>query len=660
MSERFNNNDAEREIVALKQKISNLEEKLSERENRIQKLEQVELAFNSLYKYNPCYIAIINSATKIIVDVNDIFTDISGYSKDEIIGKTTLESGIITAELKKNFDEYVASGIITNIPGFFQMKNGTAIEVKISFIPVILNGEYHTITIGVDIREKRNSEERFRLLLEHAVDGIFHGNSQGNFISVNTQGAEMTGYSKEEILKLNMKDLFTVEELQAHPLRFDLLKKEETVRIERKVKRKDGSLIFVEMNTKMMPDGTYQSFFRNTTERKKIETELILAKEKAVESDFLKSSFLANMSHEIRTPLNGILGFTDLLLTEDIEPEKRDEFLKIINTNGKQLLTIINDIIDISKIEAEEVVINPVKCFLNNFMFELFTFYNGENLTCNNGNVELKLDIPVQQSILIYIDDVRLRQIFNNLIGNALKFTHQGTIEFGFSINIEDYIITFFVKDTGIGIPEDMKYQIFERFIQADNTITRSYGGTGLGLAITKGLVELMNGRLWVESEEGKGSSFYFTLPYNTVLVNDRTSQSVENAKPVYKWKGKTILVVEDDYDSYLYLETLLEKNEASVIRAIHGEDAILQIKSNSNIDLVLLDIQTPVMNGIDAALAIRGFNRKIPIIAQTANVFEEDKDRCLSAGCNAFVSKPIEIKELFHLIDNFFKRMQN
>ncbi len=274
--------------------------------------------------------------------------------------------------------------------------------------------------------------------------------------------------------------------------------------------------------------------------------------------------------------------------------------------------------------------------------------------------LELKLDIPVQQSILIYIDDVRLRQIFNNLIGNALKFTHQGTIEFGFSINIEDYIITFFVKDTGIGIPEDMKYQIFERFIQADNTITRSYGGTGLGLAITKGLVELMNGRLWVESEEGKGSSFYFTLPYNTVLVNDRTSQSVENAKPVYKWKGKTILVVEDDYDSYLYLETLLEKNEASVIRAIHGEDAILQIKSNSNIDLVLLDIQTPVMNGIDAALAIRGFNRKIPIIAQTANVFEEDKDRCLSAGCNAFVSKPIEIKELFHLIDNFFKRMQN
>lgn len=525
-------------------------------------------------------------------------------------------------------------------------------------------GEMATMTVLTNITERKKTEEALKQtreqyfnLVENAVDAIFHGDPSGNFIGVNPRACEMTGYSKQELLSSNMGILFTDEEKMKKPLRYDLLQQGFTVRTERILTRKDGSTLPIEMNTKMMPDRTYQSFFRDFSERKKMEDELIKAKEKAEVSDRLKSAFLANMSHEIRTPLNGILGFTEILNDDSISGTKRKEFLEIISSNGKQLLAIINDIIDISKIEAGQVKITNTKCFLNQFMYEIYNFFSSEVLKKCETKVEIKLNIPSERSMLVYTDDIRVRQILHNLIGNAVKFTKKGTIEFGYSINPEKYLITFHVRDTGIGLPEEKLNMIFERFRQADDTTTRNYGGTGLGLAISKGLVELMGGKIWVESVENAGSAFYFTIPLNPVLIDDSNPEPEKHKqKNSYNWSGKTILVVEDDNDSFLYLETLLEKNNVTILRAENGKEAVERCAADKKISLILMDIQTPVMNGYEATKKIRTFNKNIPIIAQTANAFAEDREKCMASGCNDYVVKPIDVKYLFSLIDSYFE----
>ena len=296
-------------------------------------------------------------------------------------------------------------------------------------------------------------------------------------------------------------------------------------------------------------------------QRNILEKDLIKAKEKAEEADRLKTSFLANMSHEIRTPLNGILGFAELLKNSKVTQEKRERYISIINESGRDLLNIINDVLDLAKIEACQIMLSPTDFSLNTMINELYVIYEAD-ISIKGKPIVLKkvTELPDDKSY-INGDDIRIKQIFKNLISNAIKFTPEGSIEFGYKINNKK--IHLFVKDSGIGIDTSNHAFIFDRFRQEDETTTREFGGTGLGLSIAKSLTELMGGQISVESEKGKGALFAFSIPYINVVRNEYY-QVFEKVNR-YNWEDMHILIVEDHQDTFLYLKDLLEETKARI-----------------------------------------------------------------------------------------------
>jgi PAS domain S-box-containing protein len=391
--------------------------------------------------------------------------------------------------------------------------------------------------------------------------------------------------------------------------------------------------------------------------RNQLESELIKAKDKAEESDKLKTAFLANMSHEIRTPMNGILGFAEMLNDDHLNKANRKKYLNIINSNGKMLINLIDDIIDFAKIESDQVNIVQDEFSLNTLLEQVQSTFLTRTIRKDKSKVKLLTRKPFpDEKSFIRTDPIRLRQILTNLVGNAIKFTHRGSIEFGYELE-DSKTIRFYVKDTGIGIPADKLQLIFERFIQADSSPSRKYGGSGLGLAISKGLVELLGGRMWAESEVAKGSTFYFTIPFVSVSRKLEEKQESKPQRAHYNWDGKLFLIAEDDKFSFKFLEGFLKQNKAEVLRAADGRQAIEICRDNPGIDLVLMDIQMPEMNGLTATGEIKKFNPTVPIIAQTANAINEEKIRCLEAGCDDFITKPVNINELYVKIDKWLAR---
>jgi signal transduction histidine kinase len=387
-----------------------------------------------------------------------------------------------------------------------------------------------------------------------------------------------------------------------------------------------------------------------------INQELIAAKEKAEESDRLKSSFLANMSHEIRTPMNGIMGFTQILKEKEVNKGQQKDFLNIIYSRTKHLMQIINDIIDISKIEANQLDIQDEEINLTLLLYNLFQEKQEALKKLNKSNIQLLLKNNVQKEPLyIYGDSKRLIQILENLLSNALKFTDEGYIKMGYSFKNKHYII-FYVKDTGIGIPENKHQEIFKRFRQGDESLSRNYEGTGLGLTISKNLVKLMGGDIWVESKVNQGSCFYFTLPYRPVdSVN--TDEGTAGNYQTYKWEGKTILLVEDDPTSQEYMQEALFSTQVDLRVAATGQQALQAISTNGSVDLILMDIRLPDMNGLEVTRKIRKTNHKIPIIAQTARAMGEDRIKCRRAGASDYISKPVELNDLLAIINKYIKQ---
>jgi PAS domain S-box-containing protein len=394
--------------------------------------------------------------------------------------------------------------------------------------------------------------------------------------------------------------------------------------------------------------------------RSQLEYELVTAKNKAEESDKLKTAFLANMSHEIRTPMNGILGFAEMLNDDSLNRSNRKKYLNIINSNGKVLINLIDDIIDFAKIESSQVNILKDDFSLNNLLDQVQSSFLTRSLKKDKSRVKLvtRKAFPDEKSF-IRTDPIRLRQVLTNLVGNAIKFTHTGLIEFGYNLD-EKKALKFYVKDTGIGISADKLMVIFERFMQADSSPSRKYGGSGLGLAISRGLVELLGGKMWAESEVGVGSVFYFTIPFTS--ANRKPEEPVESkhTRVHHNWDGKLFLVAEDDKFSYKFLEGFLKQTKAEVLRASDGRQAVEICRNNPGIDLVLMDIQMPEMNGLTATEEIKKFNAKIPIIAQTANAINEERIRCLEAGCDDFITKPVNINELYDKINKWLLPRQS
>lgn len=394
-----------------------------------------------------------------------------------------------------------------------------------------------------------------------------------------------------------------------------------------------------------------------TKELKELLIEMKELKEKAEESNRLKSSFLANMSHEIRSPMNSILGFSELLMSKDFSLERRNKYLKLIANSGRSLLHLIDDIIHMAKIEAGVVEMEEINFDLNKLFLELQEIFEAEIAIQEKREIHLITDLEQSSSTLfIHSDPERIKQIIINLLTNAIKFTHKGKITFGYKIKNEN--LEIFVKDSGIGIPEDKIEQIFERFGQVGDKRQKQVTGTGLGLTISKYLVELMGGKIWVVSETDIGSTFYFTLPYKK---SDKESISVSKSQkspsPENSNRYTVILIADDEEPNFVLLELLLESPNRKLIYAKNGLIAINIVKENPNIDLILMDIKMPEMNGITATREIKKLFPEIPVIAQTAFAMDDDEKELLKKGFDDYIKKPINSSVLTEKVENWLNK---
>ena len=401
--------------------------------------------------------------------------------------------------------------------------------------------------------------------------------------------------------------------------------------------------------------GEFRSIGNLFEENSKQKKELIKAKLKAEEGDKLKSSFLANLSHEIRTPMNAINGFADLLINTKLDKNEKLEYLKIIQKSGANLVSIIDDLIEMSKIESNQVIPNLTALNLESFIDEI---YETIKVTISKSK---KIDFEILNSIHptaqdVIVDGTKLRQVLINLVTNAIKFTEKGHVAFGYEIDKKNGKIIFKVEDTGLGIDEKKHQYIFDRFKRVDSDVSIKAGGLGLGLAISKAYVEMMGGAITLKSAVGKGSVFSFFIP----LRYDEELKSIvksTNTPAVSKGTGfGTILVAEDDNINFLLFQKMIQARNHEVIRAVNGQEAIDICIKNPNIDLVLMDIKMPVINGFEALEAIKSIRPKLIVIAQTAYSSSEEKEKILKAGFYGYITKPINREKLFEIIDDVFR----
>ncbi|HZY24538.1 MAG TPA: ATP-binding protein [Bacteroidales bacterium] len=504
------------------------------------------------------------------------------------------------------------------------------------------------------------SEKRFRVMFELSPAGIILIDEKGKVIEVNTAFCDAIGYSRKEIIG-NTINLF------AKPGRDNDIENNiakilsgKTLIHEAENIKKDGTTCIVALYETMiiLPDGTsgILTVSNDITEKKQIQTELIKAKEKAEESDKLKSAFLANMSHELRTPLNAIIGFSSLMIESG--PDKDTlPYSQIILKSGKHLLTLVEDIFDITMIESGQIKIKYENVEIISLLEEVYDIIFGERLKEELSAVKLNLNLDKSPNRkYVVTDPVKLKQVLMNLLRNSLKFTPAGFIEFGFSESREEDLnyLKFYVKDTGIGIDKSHHDFIFNIFRQIDDTHTRKSGGMGIGLSIAKKTVEKLGGKIWLESEPGKGSTFYFTIP-DSENRNKNLNLPEKNVTIMEKnYAGKTILIAEDEQSNFDFLKILFNRMNIIVLWAKDGNEAVSLCENDSSIDLVLMDIKMPFLNGFEATRLIKIKRPALPIIAQTAYAMSADKEESINAGCDGYLAKPLKISQIKEVLEKY------
>ena len=657
-----------------------------------------ELQFRSLLE-NAADAVYVSSMDGKILEVNRIASLQTGYAAEELKSMTIFEldgksktdnhEGTLWANLQ------IEKPI--TITSTHKRKDGSSFPIEVRMSLVDINGEKKIFGLARDLTDRakdklqlQESEEKFRKLTETTPTAVMIY-QDSKWVYTNAAGCEMSGYTEEELLTMNFFDFI-------HPDFKEMI-------IEKGKKRQIGEITDIDkyefkIITKqgeekwVLLSGATTSFQHKSaaiisvmdiTDRKNIEFELRnkneeiarqneeyiaineelnqtmetlkqmnielgQAKDRAEESDRLKSAFLANMSHEIRTPMNAILGFSRLLGTDKLTSQQVSRYINQINLSGDQLLRIINDIIDISKIEANllKIDLQPVN------ITEILTSVTDLNINPYNHpvkkNVSINLLVPEALSnLIVETDQTRLTQILNNLVNNAAKYTDEGVIEVGLKekLHNDKKYLEFYVKDSGRGISSENQQKIFDRFIQV--TPGDFTEGNGLGLSITKGLVNLLGGKMSLKSKVGEGSVFSFTIPYQQKsAVNQSHIISAEPNMSTYK--GKLIYLAEDDPTSAYLIHEMLNDTGIEIIDAPNGK-VLLDLIKNKTPDLVILDINMPVMNGYKAIELIRREHKELPVIAQTAYAMPDEKERILKAGCSDYISKPIDIHELINRI---------
>jgi len=627
-----------------------------------------ETNYRRLFETAKDGIILLDAETGMITDVNPFLIELLGYSKAQFVEKTIWEIGFFK-DIVANHDkflelqqkEYVR---YDDLP----LEAADGRKIRVEFVSNVYPVNHHYV-IQCNIREitkrkqaeeaLRESENRYHDFIEQVRDAVFSVSPQGLLVSLNKAFEHITGWRVQEWIGRPFIDIIHPEDIPLALNRVStLLNGQNADAVELRIRKKSGDYVVSEiLATTQMKNGMTIGLLgigRDITDRKRAEKELILAKEKAEESDRLKSAFLANMSHEIRTPMNGILGFAQLLREPDLTGEEQQKFLGIIEKSGARMLNIITDIVSISKIESGQMEISISETNINEQMEFVYSFFKPE---AEEKGIRLLVNntMPLKESI-IKTDREKLYAILTNLVKNAIKFTREGSIEFGYEK--KGKYLEFFVKDTGEGIPEQKKEIIFERFRQGSESLARAYEGAGLGLSISKAYIEMLGGKIWVESELGKGSTFYFTIPYNAETEPEIiTKEPVSKGDKVGAMKNLKILIAEDDESSEMFLSTALTRLVKELLIARTGVKAIEICRNNPDIDLVLMDIRMPDMDGYEATRQIREFNKDVVIIAQTAYALAGDREKAIEAGCNDHIGKPIIISVLKGLIQKHFKK---
>ena len=505
----------------------------------------------------------------------------------------------------------------------------------------------------------QESEEKFRNFVETSADLVFRLTKTGRIDYVSPRVVDLYGYHLDELIGKHLRTTTPIGEVPRAIKVLRMVFAGESLRnFEINQKHKAGHIIPMEINAVPVYQGRkivgLQGIMRDITERKKAENDLKAALEKATESDRLKSTFLATMSHELRTPLNGIIGFAQLLNSESSR-EEVEEFAIQIHKSGNRLLKIIEDMFDFTLIETGAIKIAKEEKNIRSLLDDILLIIKAEQEKLNKPGINIRLN-PKNKNKDLYLltNHNRLKQILINLLNNALKFTDDGVIEFGYeekTLN-KQHLLQFYVSDTGIGIPKEKQNVIFDIFRQVEDSSTRRYGGVGISLSIAKRLTELLGGSIWLESEAGKGSIFYFTIPFDK--FEKSRDLIIDETKKKHSLTGKTVLIVEDVESSFEVLNLVLKRSGIKCIWAKDGQKAIELCKENTNINLVLMDINMPDMNGYEATKKIKKIRPKLPIIAQTAYALLGDEEKSLDAGCDDYISKPIKRELLMEKLGRF------
>ncbi len=621
---------------------SRLEELLREKEDK----------FTLIFRESPVPAALIKLDGLRLLEVNQAWASLSGFGTEEVLNHSLTELGVIDQKTRSQLAEaYRKTGCIRQKEISISTKSKKSLVVLASAVPVNISGEDCVITHLVDITEKKRNEkalrhrhELMRYIIEHDRSAIAVHDKDCRYIYVSQRYLKDYHVREADVIGKHHYEVFPDLPQKWREAHRKALEGQVSAMDDDPYHKKDGTIEWTRWECRPWyeADGSIGGFVVYTeviTDRKNIELELLAAKEKAQESDRLKTAFLANMSHEIRTPMNGILGFAQILKDPRLSKAQQEHFIDVIEKSGQRLLNLINDIIDVSKIESghRELIVSEVSVY--DSLKHMFGFFD-PGFQKEKPDVEFSMEMP-EDDIQFVTDRDKLHSVLVNLIRNAEKFTHEGKVVFGCYKEADSLI--WYVKDTGIGIPPDKQSMVFERFFQADLSFSRGYEGAGLGLSISKAFVEMMGGRIWLKSEPGTGSEFYFSLPLKPETGSPEIiiEEAVRPSRKSYKEKAN-ILVVEDDSASFEVIRFLLEEEGFRLFHAESGEEAIELFSGDHHFDLILMDIKMPGIDGYQTTREIRKIDSQIPIIAQTAHALAGDKEKSLSAGCNDYLTKPI------------------